>query len=251
MQPDDLFKAFGDIADRHIDDRPIEDIPKKKCVPVWIKLVSVAASLVLIALVGVNVFREGASPADIVYPSANLKAIYMEHYEMFDGIHYYSYAELAENAEAIIVADVKDVLLEHAEEYDENVFNCFANVSICEVIKGDFSVGDSIYVIDNGLVSQDASENTIALTYSGGPLMEKGNRVLLFIKPHKTNTLQTGEKFYTFLSVFLGAFFLDEDGKYHEVSCYAEREPETVLNPTKLEDYEPKTLEKIKQLIVE
>lgn len=246
MRPEDLYNAIGNIDDRYIDTRPIKDIPKPKRTPLWIKLVSAVACAALLALVGVNILQTDTPPTDIVYPSENTTTVYLEHNGMWAETVYYTYAQLAENADTVIVADVNDILLEHAEEYDETVFNYFAKVSVREVIKGNVAVNDSLYVIDNGLV---CPERSFTATYSGGPLMERGNRVLLFIKQHNTNTLENGESFYTFLSVFLGAFYLDEDGKYHEVSCYSDQKPEAGLRPEKLVDYEPKTLEEIKELI--
>lgn len=254
MRPEDLYNAIGNIDDRYIDTRPIKDIPKPKRTPLWIKLVSAVACAALLALVGVNILQKDTPPTDIVYPSdivypaENTPSDYMSGQNMWDESVFkeFSYADLAERAALIVVADVTDVVLEHAKSYDENTFLSYAKVSVCEVLKGDVAIGESLYVSDNGLMCVDLS---VALTYSGGPLMEKGNRVLLFIKPYTTRTMENGEHFYVFLSRFLGPFFYDEDGKYHEVWCYSDRDPITTIMPTKLADYEPKTLEEIKELI--
>ena len=245
MKSEDLYKAIGNMDDQYIDDRPIVEINRTQHLRPLRTVVAVAACITLLVLIGASIWRHNQS-FEIVYPSQNGNANYMEQNASWYETVYYDYAELAKTAQVIVVADVLGVVLEQASGYDETVFCSFARVSVCEVLKGDIASKDIIYVCDNGFSCVDP---TMVLTYSGGPLMEKGNRVMLFLRYEEGNEMENGKKFYTFLSPFLGPFFYDEDSQYHEVLCYSDVGTERDLFPVKLTDYEPKTLEEIKQLI--
>lgn len=247
MRLEDLFSAIGNMDDRYIDDRPIEDIRKPQRLPLWSKLVAACACVAVLVLSVVSIWEQDQT-AGIVYPSENVNARYFEQNASWFERVYFDYAELAEMAEVIVVADVTDIVLEHAKGYDETVFRSYAKISVCEVLKGDLVAEDVLYICDNGYSCVDP---VMSLTFSGGPLMEKGNRVLLFVQSEKTDTMENGQRYYSFLSIFLGPFFYDADGKYHEVRCYSEIGVDRKLFPTSLVDYEPKTLDEIKRLIEE
>ena len=60
MRSEDLYSAIGNMDDRYIDDRPIGEVKKSKRLPLWSKLVAVAACIALV-FAGVTAGKQGTA----------------------------------------------------------------------------------------------------------------------------------------------------------------------------------------------
>ncbi len=275
MRSDDMLRAIGGMADRHIDDRPIEDIPKKRRMYVWVRLAAVAACVALLVGVGYMVVRKG-EPAPLsqegtvpnvrepstdepilpVYPDQNIAASQLPDSTCWAECPPVDVAAMAHGADSVIVADVVDRRLELSPEYKEHpdaahIFESYPQVVVREVLKGDLTEGDTIFVWDHGYYYDDVPQTESSWTPSGGPFMEKGNRVVLFLdEKEDSRKTPSGEDYYTLWSSYLGVFFLDQDGLYHERATYAtDYAFRRLIGPFEFTDDEPKTLDEIKAVI--
>lgn len=189
----------------------------------------------------------------IVYPSENQPCsiiMYSSGPDEYSKQTVYDYAELAQNADIIVVADVVGA---YKEAENKTTFRLYAEVSVIETLKGNATNGDRLYVHENGYGRCDEDGKNLRIyTSCGGPLLEKGNRVLLFLS-RETLTFKTsdGIELWDFVAYEVGKFFYDSDGKYHDSSLYAETVQTDTFRPYILEDYTPKTLGEIKCLIKE
>lgn len=251
MTSEELYKAIGGIDERYVDDRPIGEIKRKTPASLWGKWVSVAACVALVVLGVVRVSVTEPLPADIVYPFENAPTSVVADFACWSlgAVTYYTYADLADKSKAVVVADVEEIFREQDAHSADTVL-AYATVRVAEVIKGDIKKEDSLTVQDNGYIQVDKVGNaTDVYSRSGGPLMEKGNRVLLFltVPPSLTSCLSVSEQpYYTLTQSTIGVFFYDEDGRYHAAACYDDH---IAARGWMLYDYTPKTLKEIKQNI--
>ncbi len=249
MTSEELYQAIGNIDGRFVDDRPIDEIKRKTPVSLLIKWASVAACVALVAAGVLTVLMRPQLPADIVYPEENAPTNTVFSLSSWNTTTYLTYADLANKSKAVVVADVLDTFTA-VDRHSPNQLMSYATVQVAEVIKGDVKKGDSIIVQDNGYMCVDeAGDTTAVYSNSGGPLMETGNRVLLFLNtpPSSASCLtESGQPYYTLTQWSIGVFFYDKDGRYHAAACYDEYIDGKAWM---LYDYEPKTLKEIKQNI--
>ncbi len=155
--------------------------------------------------------------------------------------------ELAEKSTYIVCADV----VEKRYEPTENFTKCFFVLKLRTVLKGSLKAGDEILYSDNGSIIP-YEHGPKGRTLCGGPLLEKGNRVILFMIDSDSEffTIE-GETTYRYADGSLSKFFLDTDGKYHASATYSEwyhkyGHPDM---PHQLTDYTPKTYDEMAALI--
>ena len=242
MRPDDLFEAMGDIDEQFIDDRPIDIIPNKKRTPKWVKAVSLAASLALIVMaIGVMFWK---SKPKIVYPDMNMFAKVSSGNSMWGEPEYLTYKDLANKSDIVVVADVVKTI-KPTDPTSDTRLEPYATVLVQDVIKGDVQKNENLFIRDNGYIFIDeiTKEEIGAFSFSGGPIMKKGNRVLLFLV--KSDTLYGRQEFYEIADMNIGAFFYDTDGCFRAAAYYSLPN----LWGTMLDDYTPKSIEEIKMLI--
>jgi len=243
MDEFELLKLMNDIDDEHIEvslekaKHEQRRINKRNRV----KWTSCVAYLAVVVLSLQFVFSASPFGSSIVYPDQNAVCV-EKNTTCFVIDKLYTYESLAQEAELIFVADVIDI-----KESDESVpYFRKAKLSMVEVLKGDLSEGDVLWIYDNCRYKN--------VTSNGGPMLENGNRVLLFLTPSRAKIDGKSLNIYTYVKGIpsLGKFFLDRDGKYHESLTYSEwftpKACETTWDRL-FEDYTPKTLEEIKHLM--
>lgn len=158
---------------------------------------------------------------------------------------------LADKTTHIVLADVIE---EHREPY-ENYTAYFVTLKIHAVFKGSLTVGDEILYADNGVIMHYETGHK-GRTHCGGPLLEKGNRVVLFMTDKDNTRFPTpvgGEAVYRYSDASISKFFLDADGKYHASGTYSHAYQTYGWTdmPHDLTDYTPKTLDEMILLIGE
>lgn len=204
------------------------------------RLTVLAATLTLcVGLIGCS------GDAAVRYPTDN-EIICNELTICYASPEYYSYAELAEKAAIIIEADVLELVRVDAQTHTD----CYARVKVREVLKGDVRKREVLCVEQGGFIYHGGTGGTA----DGGPLMEEGNRVVLFL--NDTAEIPSMEDFkettpdgdILYFQSTLGLFFLDSDGKYHASKTYNENYPHISIG-VRLKDPAPKTLGEIKVLI--
>lgn len=159
-----------------------------------------------------------------------------------------TYRELADAADVVICGDVQQVI--HHTAGDDPLATVTPRVEIVvnDVLKGQLSVGDIVYTYDNGRAVFDEKGVSGGQTACGGPFMQSGNRVLLFLSSGDELT-DGGQPLYTITLPSLGKFFYDSDGLYHMSRVYGRPYRDGEAFPDTLTDTAPKTLEEIKHLI--
>ncbi len=207
----------------------------------------VMAVLLLLTVCGCA-FVEG----DIVYPNQNIPCILRDSTDSISQVAYYDYQELSAVSDIVVVADVVE---NQCEYYQSNCFRLYAKIAVNDALKGTVEKGETLFVGENGYAYRnEAGERGDTYTSCGGPLLEKGNRVLLFLVEPEVQegsyfTTANGEGLWTFYAMPIGKFFYDKDGKYHASATYAKDYTDTYCNYSMLTDYTPKTLNEIKKLI--
>lgn len=250
MNSAQLLREMGEVDSAFVDTAPIEHHIKKRKATLWLKGCAMAACFALVITCVGSLYNASVhNDADIVYPSENTPFVIppstkppvpFSFSQFWDG-KVYDFQELAKCSELIVVADVTGV----KERKNDLFFGNHATVMIREVLKGDVTEGMELCVFD-----PTSSEHTHA---SCIPMMQRGNRVLLFLVSDSVMTKNSrGEDtpLYGFIRWYpeVGKFFYDRDGKYHESRSYADGNPKSNMVFT---DLEPKTLEEIKTLIDE
>ncbi len=220
MRSEDLYSAIGNMDDRYIDDRPIGEVKESKRLPLWSKLVAVAACIALV-LTGVTAGKQGT--ADIVYPTCRAPSSDADYAsgDLNMGPFYLNYADLAALADIVVVADVVNTFSENSSQTD-TVRLSYADVRVRTVLKGRFRNGvrrGKTICVQDGLYI----ENDTVVSYSGGPYIETGQRVLLFLAASDgTDKTAAGTAYFKQATPYIGAFFYDRDGCYHAASSYNE-----------------------------
>lgn len=279
MRAEELFYALGEIDDRHLKDVMIPVSAKKPIV--WIRRVSVAACAVLMAtvmVIGVYVsavstrqtpsttdhpsvliddtsvlstlvpITSKATDAESVYPTEN---VLYENDSSDDERQttYYTYEELCELSSVIVKARVL------GQYYDPNEIvassdpaqtyrQLYAKVRVEYVYKFTREiVGEEIlYIKDNGygIIGEDHTVQS-ARTIGGGPLMETGNTVLLFL-----NLLESNDEADVFeLAVpAISKFYYDADELYHSSALYQPK-GSTNRSAHMLHNYRPRDMAEI------
>lgn len=251
MNERELLFHIGEIDDAYI--REAAQTPAKKRAA-WLQWVAVAACVALVVTASVGAYSLYA-PREIVYPQVDKNVVYL------DGClaakpEKQSFAELAAGADLIVVADVREALHTPMES---GAAICYARVDIREVLKGAVRVGETIGVHDNAVgytyymdengEIRETDEVVGAESFCGGPLMAKGNRVLLFLKRNDDNAWSKNAP-YEIVPAESGKFYFDSDGKYHNSMLYcAEYSQQMYEFGSRLADIEPKTVDEIKALI--
>lgn len=259
----DLLRLLGEVDDKHIE-LSLEEVRKSERRAI-VKWISVAACIALVIGVGAGVYFSRPSPPPVVsapltastapapadtvklrYPDENEKCLFKDDHSWHQ-TRYYDYAELANEADMVVVVDVVST-----DRFKGNLYNIpYANVAVCEVIKGDTCLsGETLRVRDNGtsLYNKDL-DSWVSKTKCGGPLMEQGNKLLLFLRTDGRIATSDGEPLYEFANNMISKFFYDRDGKYHSSATYCEQFGTNYMMSDMLEDYSPKTLDEIKRLI--
>ncbi len=191
----------------------------------------------------------------VVYPEIDEKTTLIEG----DNRHKLSFYDMAQEASVIVCADVTEAITVPVESGWK--IACSARVEIKEVLKGGLPIGESICVEENGVAyaylvdenrqpyPSETNDITRRATLCGGPMMVKGNRVLLFLTGEGDN-LGSEENPYYITPGSSGKFYLDRDGKYHNSMLYYKEYDENIHKfYSQLADIEPKTLDEIKTLI--
>ncbi len=244
MRSSRLLQLIGEVDPAFVDITPIEDYPPKKRPFSWAKWVAIAACVTVFIAGGMAFLLQSNGTHTIVYPDENAVCVQSKDIPLSVAFkESFTYAELAEASEFVIVADVTAI-----EKTGENkAFRRMATVKIVEALKGTCRAGDTLCVLDN-VFWRDGC------TSDGGPMLECGNRVLLFLS--SAHLMRDGEmiNIYTYTRVMpsLGKFFYDRDGRYHESRTYAEeftQDSREMMWDRFFDDYEPKTLEEIKSLL--
>lgn len=170
-----------------------------------------------------------------------------------------TFEDLKAEHELVICADVvKTAPDTEVLGSDGNSYEC-AQLKVREVLKGDASAGDLLWVKDTANRYQRTDENGSTVMFengwSGEPLMKAGNRVVLFLNTAEEQTTE-GEACYT--TAPYAKYFLDHDGLYHcsllyssfFINCfYYEDDVDGVgVVPT---DLVPKTLNELRELMSE
>lgn len=241
MNAEDLFYAIGNMDDRYIDDRSVGEIPKVKRLPLWSKLVAACACVTVLVLSVVSIWEQGQM-AEIVYPTENAPTKYMQSEDSIYPARYsFNYADLALFADTVLVAEVTDTFLTLSVTQDDE-YRSYANVKVAEVLKGTVGKDATICVQDTAYIEIGKED---VYSVAGGPLMETGNRVLLFLSaPTVEGNTANDMVYYTQAVPWIGVFFYDRDGCYHVASDYG-RESDMF----KFTDHTPKTLSEIRRLI--
>ena len=176
-------------------------------------------------------------------------ALGLAHYNEDNGVLMYKNSD--RTAEVPTAADLEETV-ESDRLVKTGVIRCFAQVQVRDVLKGDLHKNDVLYENENGRGTQDTNGDIwgTAKTTDGGPMMEKGNRVVLFLVDSDLTT-DSGKPLYEMASPLFGKFFLDSDGKYHASISYNENYAEYSERDICLNDNGPKTLREFKKLIAE
>lgn len=243
-----MLRLLGDIDPSLVDTTPVEELPLKKQSCLWVKWVAVAACVVLIVSGVSYSWYKIEDERNVLYPMDSIR--YEDDESMILAcLHFnieepYSFYSMATKADVIVVADVvaaeKDTLAVFNERY--------AYVAVREVLKGDISKKETLCVVD-GACSNYGS-------IYGVPRLQVGHRVLLFLgigeDVEKVTAAGETVTIYRYINEhpYLGKFYYDADGEYHEASTYADTFPFPISKAVFC-DYEPKTLEEIKTLIQE
>lgn len=160
---------------------------------------------------------------------------------------YIDYVALAKQSNVIVCADV---VQNYREETDKG-YLVYAKIKVRDVLEGDVQKGDMLLVEDTAGGRKDDDGQYQIVTLYGDPLLEKGNRVLLFLyTPVEPHTSSNGEVTYAVFGS-VGKFFYDTDRRYHWSMLYNERYPDEYKPSMMLWDPEPKTLKEIQKLIVD
>lgn len=249
-----LYQLIGDIDDCYI--TAVVDAPKLKGKISWFKVVAVAACIALVVCGSYGLFQWVNNPK-LVYGSANTVYIHKDESTQVGHGMGYSISEMAARADVIVEAEVIQNDYTDKSRYPEKNFVFYAQLSVRDVLKGNVKQGDVLYVEDaaEGYFSME-SPNVLHSISCDGPLLEKGNRVVVFLIQYESgrNEITKDNKeirYYTALGEE-GRFFFDSDGKYHNGPTYIDQwETLCLSQAVYLKDYEPKTLEEIKELIKE
>ncbi len=247
MKPSELFLVLTDIDDDYIHTPRAAAIKgiRQRIIRKWVA-VAACACVMLAAGYGVYGIHGAAdAPVGIVYPDENEKAEYQGDpvNGQVSGLPV-TYEDIIRDADVIVAADVK---LDYDGAPEDTVFGLkIAEVTVNEVLKGEASVGDILYVRDNAYRSEDGGYGT----EDGGLLLETGNRVLLFLSDDfgRLYTAPDGTERTLYLVWGYGKYFLDRDGQYHLSASYGDHYMSEYYLRTHVE-YEPKTIEEYRELI--
>ena len=158
---------------------------------------------------------------------------------------YTHYVDLARDADAIVCADV---VQEYREETEKG-YLIYAKIKVRETLKGDVQAGDTLLVEDTAGGRKDEQGQYQIVSLYGDPLLEKGNRVLLFLlKLQELHESENGQVSYALFGS-VGKFFYDADGKYHWSMLYNGKYPKDYKPSMMMWDPEPKSLKEIRELI--
>ncbi len=239
MRSEDLFHAIGNMDDRYIDDRLVVEIQKVKRLPLWSKLVAACACVTVLVLSVMSIWKQGET-TKIVYPSEN-SLVSGEHSnaDMYVGPYYLNYADLALFADTVVVVDVVDTF-QGIWTKEEDVRLPYANVKVREVLKGNVRRGKTICVQDAAHIEEGK-----VYSFAGAPLIETGNRVLLFLSaPVEDRDTVNGTAYYRQALPWIGAFFYDRDECYHAAAEYGGGNHSVRFTQTS-----PKSLQEIQALM--
>lgn len=243
MKETRFLDILGDIDEAYITEA--EAVPCRKRT-VWPRWVAAAACVALVATAAFGVARMKPTE-DVVYPQIQE---YEENGEYFafcqvsSGIKL-TFAQLADEADVILCADVTRTELIPS---GETAYTSHATVRVREVLKGDVRMDKSYVVKDSGSVNMKGRGFLSCGFAALGPLMEEGNRVVLFLKD---GTGSANDPFRIHEPT-AGKFYLDADGKYHNAVLYSTYKGEGErYQESELSDLKPKTLDEIKTLINE
>lgn len=230
-----LLRLIGEADPKFIEVDSLEDRklhPKKTT---WAKWMSLVAFLVIAVSGGLGLFYHADDTHVIVYPDEGEQHFSSANMYCLSVKQPYSYFDIGQKAKVIVVADIVSVTQYELRE-------TIADAKVCEVLKGDVAAGDKIKIVDN-VVDE-------GVTTDGGPALMPGNRVLVFLDDSKLSSYDAGEQYYTYVlfSLGIGKFFYDRDGCYHASITYSDWYPSKYCSAI-FEDYTPKTLEEIKDLI--
>lgn len=245
-----LFGLIGEVDERYID-----DMLRSKTAPVswqarWRRVAAIAACVVLVLGLGVGGYAYQQATR-VVYPTEN--ASYALVSGPFSASEILDYTAFSREASVIVCADVQDIHMERREHrvngdgdpYDVRI----AAVSVRSVIKGDVHEGDTLYVRSRAFgyyTDHGVYRETLAL--DAGPLLEKGNRVLLFLyKGLYVFTTTDGNELYEIAGDGLARFFYDEDGLYHAAATYENGFLES-LSADAAQSYRPRSEKQIASL---
>ncbi len=235
-----------------MDDTYIEEAytykPQKR--RVWARVAAMAACVAVVIGAGWGVCCSLEKEPEVTYPT-------VVEYDAEEGDYIaacyaspgapLTFAQIADEADVIICADVTDVtLVEGGKDWQYS----YATVKVREVLKGDVTVGGSYVVKDSDTVCDDVRYFSCG-PREPGPLMEKRNRVVLFLKGNG-ETAGSFDDPFEINTATSGKFYLDADGMYRNAVTYVRfvGEHSLYLDPD-LADLEPKTLDEIKRLIHE
>ncbi len=250
MNTDDLFLALGEVDEAYLLPS-LESARKHQKPKTWRRIIAAAACLALIITGGVRGYEAVRNqPPVLVYPTENApRKLYRGHLTYYK-INYYTYAQMAEEADVIVCADVVDngYTFETGTKRKDHIV-LYATLSVREVLKGDVAINKPLHIKDYAIGYYDENgDYDEELIHTVGVLMEKGNRVLLFLKklPRAFATEDNRTITHNIVYGAEGKFFYDADGLYHSAVLYTD---ENWFSTNMLTDYTPKTLDEIKKLI--
>ncbi len=172
----------------------------------------------------------------VVYPTSN--PCYHNSASLMDWSHttFYTYKELMHGADEVLVVNVL------GQYRKKDSWDLYAKVQVeISGLKPSVAIndGDILYIKDNGWGMFDGDGELVeAQTEGGGPLMEKGNRLLVFLKESEECA---DLPVYELVVGAVSKFYYDEDGCYHASGLY-QSEGSGNAHPAMLADYTPKTL---------
>ena len=252
----DLLRLIGEIDDSYLE-LSLDEVKKseKRRRATVCAVVASCATVLVGAAVGLHVWNLPSltdAPAEETVivesppfqsPRDNAKSGFRGSYAWHE-ITVVEYAELANRADLVVCVDVISVA---KNRRSHGIYSPYATVVVREVLTGTgISVGDTIAIRDNGVILHDNSGQTEC----GGPLMEPGNRLILFLKlPSAQQIEEYGSVFYEMSDATVSKFFLDNDGLYYPSAVYSDQFGTNYLTSPMLADYSPKSLEDMRMLI--
>ncbi len=252
MIAEDIFIALTEIDDVYIMttlESAIKD-RKRKQTGVKIFWSTIAACITFIFVISAfyGVQYNNIDSPQIVYPDQNTSYTAYVESESIGHIEYYTYKEMAQRADLIICADVIDnACTASTSGTIKDHYTIYAKLNVNNVLKGSADKQSVVYVNDHA-IGYYGTDGECASYGSVGPLLEKGNRVVLFLKEYKKPIVtEDGVEITHYISLGAeGKFFYDRDGKYHCTALYADKD---YISQSMMADYIPKTLNEILELV--
>jgi len=233
MNGDEMLSALSFVDEELITEAQSAPASERHMFSLTWRWIAAACAAIILTVCTWRFFAPKPQPVvtTFVSPTQNTLCLQIAPGRMSAVVRRYDYAALYDAADLVVVADVSQV------QADKEIirFSHLAQTHVVTTLKGDVVKGDILLVRDNNFGETHTTD--------GGLMLEKGNRVLLFLEASGAE--------YTYVFGGTGKFFCLGDGRYVSAATYSNSfgGEFSLWSRAELYDYTPRTLDEIKNLL--